>query len=298
MPLHEPAPTTDDTCEQGADTASCASVVRVDGDEPLAPFDSDGLRLHVLATGSKGNASVLECPDGLVLVDVGVSCRQVFARMAELDLDPARVRAILVTHEHADHIAGLRVTAGKLGVPVWASAGTSTSACWPTGVVPNTLVSGEDVEVCGVRVHPFAVPHDAAEPLGFRFSRAGDVVGYCTDLGHVTDEAGEALRDARILALEANHDPAMLRSYPGYPAHLKARIGGDHGHLSNEQAADVLPELVTSATQTVIGMHISQHTNLPSLCRAALLTGRRHVEGRATQLRVVVGSQERPMSFA
>lgn len=298
MPLHEPVTTPDVPCEQETDTSSCASVVRVDGDEPLAPFDSDGLRLHVLATGSKGNASVLECPDGLLLVDVGVSCRQVFARMAELDLDPARIRAILVTHEHADHIGGLRVTAAKLGVPVWASAGTSASSCWPVGVVPNVLAAGEDVDVCGVRVHPFAVPHDASEPLGFRFSRAGDVVGYCTDLGHVTDEAGEALRDARILALEANHDPAMLRSYPGYPAHLKARIGGESGHLSNEQASDALPELVTSATQTVIGMHISQHTNLPSLCRAALLTGRRHVEERATQLRVVVGSQERPMSFA
>ena len=179
-----------------------------------------------------------------------------------------------------------------------ASAGTSHAPCWPAGVLAQELRGGADERICGVDVHPFDVPHDAAEPLGFRFSRAGDVVAFCTDLGEVTDEAGEALRDARILALESNHDPAMLRDYPGYPAHLKARIAGGHGHLSNPQAAAALHELVTSATQTVIGMHISQHTNLPSTCRAALLTGRRDVEGRTTQLRVVVGSQERPMSFA
>lgn len=280
-----------------ADICAGASVARVDGDEPLAPFDADGLRLHVLATGSKGNSCVVECPDGLILVDAGISCRQIFVRMGQLGLSPARIRAVLITHEHADHIAGLRVVASKVAAPVYASGGTCHAACWPVGVLADEMAARRPFTVCGVEVTPFSVPHDAAEPLGFRFRRAGDVVGYCTDIGHLTDEAGEYLRDARILALEANHDPAMLAAYPGYPAYLKARIGGDCGHLSNAQSAAALEGLVTSFTQTLVGMHISQHTNLPSTCRAALLTGRRRLAG-PTQLRVVVGSQERPMSFA
>ena len=291
------------------DAQTCASVeLRVDESShatpqvalcgvPLGPWETDGLRLHVLGTGSKGNSCVLETPQACILIDCGLSCRQIFTRMQALGLDPARLGAIIITHEHTDHIAGLRVTAAKARVPVFASHGTATSEPWPRGVLVEEMRARESLTVCGVRVTPFAVPHDAAEPLGFRFERAGDAVGYCTDMGHLTDEAGEYLRDARILALESNHDPAMLSAYPGYPYALKLRIGGDSGHLSNDQAAGALSELVTSATQTLVGMHISQHTNLPSTCRRALLTGRRSL-APTQQLRVVVGSQEHPLSFA
>ncbi len=264
---------------------------------PLDPWEADGLRLHVLGTGSKGNSCVVETPDACILVDCGLSCRQIFTRMRTLGLDPERIGAIIVTHEHVDHIAGLRVTASKAHVPVYASRGTAASESWPAGVLAEEMQARRPFTVCGVRVTPFNVPHDAAEPMGFRFERAGDSVGYCTDMGHLTDEAGEYLRDARVLALESNHDPAMLSAYPGYPYQLKLRIGGDSGHLSNDQAASALSELVTSTTQTLVGMHISQHTNLPSTCRRALLTGRRSL-APTQHLRVVVGSQERPLSFA
>lgn len=234
------------------------------------PWDGDGLRLHVLASGSKGNACVVESPSGMLLVDCGISLRQVRLRLAALGLDPARIAAILVTHEHADHIASLGVAVRGLKVPVYASRGTMGSAAWPAGVSGSALQAGVAVQIAGVSVTPFHVPHDAAETLGFRLERAGTAVGLCTDAGELTSQAGELLRDCDVLALEANHDPGMLRSYAGYPQSLKARIASGHGHLSNDQAARALPELVTSRTRAVVGMHLSQHTNAPSVCRTAL----------------------------
>lgn len=259
----------------------------------LPPWEADGLRLHVLASGSQGNCCCVECPDGVILVDAGISCKQVLARMAALGLDPARVRAVLVTHEHSDHIAGLRVTLKRLGVPVFASAGTRASRAWASAgdASCEAVAARVPFTVCGVRVTPFHVPHDAAEPLGFRFERAGDAIGYCTDLGRLTEEAVAYLADARTLAIESNHDPRMLATYPGYPAPLKARIGGDGGHLSNDQAAAALTLLATGRTQTVVGMHVSQHTNLPGLCRAALAAGR-----PTPQTNVLVASQSTPLS--
>ncbi len=262
-----------------------------------APWDHDGLRLHVLATGSKGNASLVETPEGIILVDCGISCRQVIARTRACGLDPLRIRAILVTHEHVDHVAGVRVTAGKLGVPVYASLATLRGARWPSEVSGTPLQARRPLEVAGVRVIPFSVPHDAPETLGFRFERAGDAIGFCTDIGHLTDEAGEYLSDARILALESNHDVAMLSDYPGYPASLKRRIGGDDGHLSNAQASEGLARLVTSRTQAVVGMHISEHTNLPGVCRDALERGRdllAPAQGR--RLQIIVAGEARPVA--
>lgn len=293
-PSHKPATQTPDVREDIA----CGCSVTLEAYTRIIDWQNDGLRLHVLGSGSQGNCSVIECPDGLILVDAGLSCRQVVLRMEALGLDPARVAAILVTHEHSDHIGGLRVTAGKLAVPVYTSAGTRASAAWHTAgnIAAEELVPRQPLTLLGVRVTPFRVPHDAAECLGFRFERAGDAVGYCTDIGQVTEEAGAHLADVRILALESNHDAAMLRSYPGYPAHLKRRIASDEGHLSNGQAASALPTLVTSRTTTVVGMHVSQHTNLPSLARTALLDGRRCVPAETGQLRVMVASQTQPLS--
>ncbi len=296
MPTPLPPPTLPAPLD--AANATCGCSVTLGAYTRETAWEADGLRLHVLGSGSQGNCCVVECPQGLLLVDAGLSCKQAVTRMEALGLDPARVAAVLVTHEHADHIGGLRVTAKKLGTPVYASAGTRASEAWRTagGLAAETLEARRPLVLAGVRVTPFHVPHDAAECLGFRFERAGDAIGYCTDLGCVTEEAGSYLADARILALESNHDPAMLRAYPGYPAYLKARITSDTGHLSNDQAAAALPDLVTSATQTVVGMHVSRHTNLPSVAREALLAGRRDVAFETGQLRVMVASQVQPLS--
>ena len=294
MPTAQPLSTPDHI---QADLASGCSI-SLQAHTALVAWEQDGLRLHVLGSGSQGNCCVIECPDGLILVDAGISCRQICTRMESLGLNPSRVRAILVTHEHTDHIGGLRVTAKKLGAPVYASTGTLASSSWADagGVSAHPMTARSPITVCGVTVTPFAVPHDALEPFGYRFERAGDAVGYCTDLGCVTEEAGTYLSDARILALESNHDESMLWSYGGYPHHLKKRIARDSGHLSNSQAAQALPSLATSRTQTVVAMHISQHTNLPMTCRETLLLGRRGISSDAGQLRVMVASQTTPLT--
>ncbi len=262
------------------------------------PWENDGLRFHVLGSGSHGNCCVIECPDGMLLIDAGLSCRQIFVRMADLGLDPARIQAILITHEHSDHIGGLRVTAQKLGVPIYASYGTLASAEWSAAgdLSATPLAARQSFTLCGIDITPFHVPHDAAETFGYRFERAGDTVGYCADLGCVTEEAGTYLSDVRILALESNHDPELLRTYDGYPAILKARIASDSGHLSNDQCATAMTSLTTSATCTMIAMHISQHTNLPSLCRAALEESRQSLEDVAERLQILVASQTWPFT--
>ena len=223
------------------------------------------IHLHVLASGSKGNATLVEGPEGFVLVDCGVSYKALRERAAELGLDLERVVAVLVTHEHGDHTKGLPVLAKRIDGPMYATAGTVGARKDLVGL-PFTLVDhSSELELAGMRVRCFPTSHDVADPMCFRFETDDDAVGYCTDTGVLTPEACEALFGVRVLALESNHDPKMLASGP-YPAYLKARVGGEKGHLSNDQAAEALRDLVDDDTETVVAMHLSQENNRPSVC--------------------------------
>ena len=227
------------------------------------------IHLHVLASGSKGNATLVEGPEGFVLVDCGVSYKALRERAAELGLDLERVVAVLVTHEHGDHTKGLPVLAKRIDGPMYATAGTVGARKDLVGL-PFTLVDhSSELELAGMRVRCFPTSHDVADPMCFRFETDDDAVGYCTDTGVLTPEACEALFGVRVLALESNHDPKMLASGP-YPAYLKARVGGEKGHLSNDQAAEALRDLVDEDTETVVAMHLSQENNRPSVCVRAL----------------------------
>lgn len=265
--------------------------------------DGARLRLHVLASGSKGNCSVVEdtATGECVAVDCGISWKAFRERCASVGVDPMRVHAVLVTHEHTDHTKGLGVmTRGlaKLGVDpaVYASAavlGASAELQAIQDAVDLRLFSAHDQIALGdVRAYAFHTSHDAAESFGFRFDCAGDTIGFMTDTGVVTGDAAEALQRCRVLAIEANHDLDMLAAGP-YPAYLKARISGDRGHLSNEQSAVLLSSLLDDGLQCVVGMHISQNNNdyrLPAQALAGVLQR----EGHAAQ--ALVGYQERPLS--
>ncbi len=223
------------------------------------------IHLHVLASGSKGNAAVIEGPDGSVLVDCGISRRALLGRAEELGVDMGRVVAVILTHEHSDHVGGLSVFCNRFDGPLFATAGTVAARRY-LSELPFTLVGHSDeLELAGMRVRTFPTSHDVADPVGLRFSTDDDVLGFCTDTGELGPEALDALAGTRILALESNHDERMLAT-GDYPAYLKARVGGPTGHLSNVQTAAALADLVGPDTETVVAMHLSQQNNRPSVC--------------------------------
>lgn len=231
---------------------------------PLAPL----MHLHVLASGSRGNAAVVEGPQGSVLIDDGLSRRELLRRADELGVNMDRIGCVVVTHEHSDHVSGLTVFCKRYSGRLVATAGTASGRKY-LATLPFELVnSADEFETCGMRVRTFPTSHDVADPFGLRFdcetSAGADSLGYCTDTGVLGNRALELLRGVRILALESNHDERMLATGP-YPAILKERVAGDHGHLSNDQAAAALRELAGPTTETVVAMHLSQENNRPSI---------------------------------
>lgn len=232
-----------------------------------------GIDLHVFASGSKGNAALVVnrvTGEGM-LVDCGICKRDFFARCDAVGFDVSMLRTVLVTHEHTDHTKGLGVVLRGLarqGIrPRLCASDVVRGASDPIReVIEQELCEfsplGVDgsTSVAGITVHTFATSHDAADSCGFRFECDGDVIGFMTDTGIVTGAAHEALCDARVLAIESNHDEEMLWKGP-YPYPLKRRVASQEGHLSNAQAADELVSLLHDGLETVIAMHVSQNNN-------------------------------------
>ena len=262
------------------------------------------IHLHILASGSKGNASVVEGPQGSVLIDCGLSRKRLLERAAQLGVDMGRAQAVLFTHEHSDHVSGAGVFCRRFGGAIYATAGTVAACSRLSNLPVLTIGHDQSLELCGMTVQAFPTSHDVADPVGFRFEAAGDALGFCTDTGVLLPQAQEALRGCRILAIEANHDERMLETGP-YPYYLKQRVGGRYGHLSNRQCADALGDLVTNETEVVVGMHLSEKNNLPSvavrtLAEAVGATAEGAAAVRAQtpdgRLSVCVGAQERPLT--
>lgn len=269
------------------------------------------IHLHILASGSKGNAAVVEGPCGSVLIDCGISRRSLLSRADELGVDMERVQAVLLTHEHSDHVSGLSVFCNHFNGGIFATAGTLGARKYLTEL-PATVIDHSDcLELCGMQVKVFPTSHDVADPIGFRFEVEGsghapdDAVGYCTDTGMLTDQAMTELVGCRILALESNHDENMLATGP-YPGYLKRRIASNKGHLSNDQAAAALQELLTDDTEVVVGMHLSQENNRPSIAVRTLskAVGAEAADSTFTEARtpdghlsICVASQDAPISL-
>ena len=231
------------------------------------------LRFRSLASGSSGNATLIEASDGLhrtrVLVDCGLGLRQLIARLAVEGIGPADLDGIFITHEHGDHIGCAPMLVARYGVPLWTSAGTAQYAAF-AGLESalNLVRDGQVFAIGGLQLHPFTVPHDAREPLQLRCTDGDRVLGLMTDIGHVTGHALAALAGCHALVLESNHDVELL-AQSRYPDFLKRRVGGQHGHLSNVQAAAALGALRHDRLNTVVAAHLSERNNRPDLVTRA-----------------------------
>ncbi len=227
------------------------------------------MRIALLGSGSKGNGTVIAWGDTVLLVDCGFPLAETERRLARLGLHPRQLAGILVTHEHADHMAGVGPLARAWDVPVWMSRGSHLAGRCGTIRALNYLCSEEPVAFGEVRVFPFSVPHDAREPLQFVFEAAGKRLGVITDLGSVTPFVVRQLDDCDALLLECNHDEIMLQE-GAYPPRLKARIAGAFGHLSNAQAASLLQQMNRKRLRLLIAAHLSEENNCPAHVSAML----------------------------
>ncbi len=238
------------------------------------------MRFASLGSGSDGNALLIESSDDgrvtRVLVDCGFGRREAERRLRVAGCEPDGLDAILVTHEHADHVGGVFRLARAHGIPVHLTHGTLHAVAAMLEVVPDVrpllrvFDSHEGFECAGLRVEPVPVPHDAREPVQYVLDDGRCRVGVLTDLGQGTPHVLRALSRLDALVLECNHDAQMLAANVRYPAALKRRIAGPWGHLDNREAARILSAIDRSRLRTVVAAHLSRHNNRPELARQAL----------------------------
>ena len=213
---------------------------------------------------------LVESSSTLLMVDCGLSVKAVEKRLGGLGRHPRDVDALLVTHEHSDHIQGVARFAARHGTPVWMTPGTASSGAARKLTKINTFNCHRELKIGAIDVQPFPVPHDAREPSQFVF-RAGDrKLGILTDTGHITAHICERLEGCDALALECNHDLDTLWS-GAYPEHLKARVASSLGHLNNSQTADLLGAVGHRELQWVVALHLSEKNNSPDLVHKSLV---------------------------
>ena len=243
--------------------------------EPEGSSQGDGRRLSVsvLASGSRGNATYISDGRTAILIDAGLSGVEIQRRMARKGLDPSSLDAILVSHEHADHIHGVGVLSRRFGLTVYINDGTRQASENALGKLSgfSPFSCGHAFTIGSLAIHPFSISHDAEDPAGFTISCNGGKVGVATDLGIATGVVKTHLQACDILILEANHDPQMLIDGP-YPWPLKQRIRGRSGHLSNDDTALLLEVLQHDRLAHVILAHLSEENNTPDKARQAVKT--------------------------
>lgn len=229
------------------------------------------MRFASLGSGSKGNATLVQAGDTQVMIDCGFSVRETIRRMARLGTEPSQLDAILVTHEHADHASGVAALSSRFGIPVYLTHGTLRTGRCDGSSELRPFDCEAAFSIGSLAVKAVAVPHDAAEPCQYRLHSAGHTLGILTDLGSITPHVVESFRACHSLLLEFNHDLPMLLDGP-YPPQLKRRVGGDWGHLNNEQAADLLRRIDRDCLRHLVVGHISEKNNSPERAQAALLS--------------------------
>ena len=229
------------------------------------------MRFASLGSGSRGNATLIEAAGTRLLLDCGFAARELERRMGLLGLSADSLDAILVTHVHQDHIRGVGPLSRRYGIPVWITHGTHRQErCGALSQLQLIHSHQEAFSIGQIQIQPYAVPHDASEPVQYVFTAGSHRLGVLTDVGTITPHIQQMLDGCDALLLECNHDPGMLANGP-YPLALQRRVGGRLGHLSNQQAAELLSVLDHERLQHLIVAHLSEKNNQPELAREALL---------------------------
>ncbi|MCX7872471.1 MAG: MBL fold metallo-hydrolase [Verrucomicrobiae bacterium] len=227
-----------------------------------------GAKLTILGSGSGGNAAFLECGETAILIDAGLSGKQIRERLGQIGKSVENLSGIIISHEHTDHINGLAMVAARFDIPVYTNRLTSQAICEyfeDEKFDFRIFQTGNAFEIGNICVEVFPVPHDSIDPVGFTFETNEGKIGFVTDLGHVTKLVVERVRSAHVLVVESNHDVKMLQENPNRPWSLKQRILGRHGHLSNESAAELVQQVVNAELQHLILAHLSEECNRPEL---------------------------------
>jgi phosphoribosyl 1,2-cyclic phosphodiesterase len=273
------------------------------------------VRFTILGSGSSGNCAYIETENSRVLVDAGFTPRQIRQRLATIGRTPENLSAILITHEHSDHISGLFGLAEKLRIPIYCNRDTQEAIAWALkqrwngkrdplfdGMEKTSadfvarlewrlFQSGDRFELDDLSIETFPIPHDAQDPVGYLVRTCAANFGFVTDLGHMTKLVIERVRAANVLVLESNHDVKLLQN-SNRSWHLKQRILGRHGHLSNEAAADAAREIMSDGLKHLYLAHLSRECNKPEL--AMRVMGERLTQIGATHVQLQMASQHTP----
>ncbi|MBE0597242.1 MAG: MBL fold metallo-hydrolase [Desulfuromonadales bacterium] len=250
------------------------------------------MRVCLLASGSKGNAIYIESRESRILIDAGLSAREMGARLQGLGVAGEDLDALFISHEHTDHCRGLGPICRRFRLPVFVHPQTWQALRDPGKIdCLQEFDTGSAIEFRDLRIETIPLTHDAAAPVGFVIETAEGKIGIATDLGIATRLVTQRLQGCRVLVLEANHDEAMLRDGP-YPWPLKQRIRGNHGHLSNVASARLLDDLLWDGLEGVFLAHLSEVNNLPALAveQARAVLGQQN----RCQPQLIVGTQAHP----
>ena len=247
------------------------------------------LKVCVLASGSKGNAIYISNGQASILVDAGLSGKEIERRMSARKLDPKSLTGIVVSHEHSDHVKGVGIISRRFKLPVYISPKTAQAASAQIGKLHQTTYfnCGSSFDIQGLEIRPFSTSHDAEDPAGFTFRYKGQKIGLATDLGVATQMVKEHLKGCNLLILEANHDSDMLINGP-YPWHLKQRIKSRKGHLSNDDSCKLLGKVLHKDLAWVVLAHLSEQNNHPE---KALRRVSQALENQRFKLKFHVASQ-------
>src|SRR5207245_2058615 len=228
----------------------------------------------MLGSGSWGNSALVATDHCKILVDGGLSARQLVLRLEHCGVTPDQLDGVLLTHEHGDHVCGLEVLCRKFDVPIYCNALTAEAVRCDGSFERyrnwRIFSTGSEFSVCDVTVQTFPVPHDAVDPLGFAFHAGSSGLGFITDLGYVTKMIVERLRHVQTLVIETNHDEKLLQNDSHRPWPVKQRIQSRHGHLSNTAAASVIEQLLPGKIERIVLGHLSRDCNTPALAFAAV----------------------------